>query len=383
MIHTLTHAGRWARLRAPLLALVVLAGACDSADNLATTDPTVPVEGALLDSAAADSLAPADSTADSTAADTLGALDSLPVGDSLTAVDLADIEASEAAFRGRGVPYGPYGLWRDYTRLKSFKAPFTTSLSYSDPRGILKQIAAARANNQRLILAMTGGGHALFKTRGKFDMGKWKRRMDQFNRKEIRAAVAQGVRDGTIIMNNIMDEPNVKSWGGVMTKARLDEMARYVKRIFPTLPVGVAVVHSWRPQERFRAVDAIITQYSWYMGNVKTWKNEALKQARLNGTSVAFALNILNGGIQSHRSRACPLGTTGGRGTMGRNHPACRMTATQVREWSKILGASSCAMIMWRYDDVFMSKAANQKAFRDASAALKNSSARSCRRGKA
>jgi hypothetical protein len=376
MIQTLTHAGRWARLRAPMLALAVLAGACDSADNLATTDPTVSVEGATLDSAVADTTA-----TDSIPADTLGALDSVAVTDSLTDVDLGDIEASETALRGKGVPYGPYGLWRDYTTLKSYRAPFTTSLNYSDARGILKQIAAARRANQRLILAMTGGGHEPYKTRGKFDMGKWKRRMDTFNKKEIKAAVAQGVRDGTIIMNNIMDEPNVKSWGGVMTKGRLDEMARYVKRIFPTLPVGVAVVHTWRPQERFRAVDAIITQYSWYMGNVTSWKNEALKVARQNGTSIAFALNILNGGVQSWKTKACPLGTTGGRGTMGRNHPACRMTATQVREWSKTLGPAACAMIMWRYDDAFMAKAANRKAFQDASAALKNASSRSCRRG--
>ncbi len=376
MIQTLTHAGRWARLRAPMLALAVLAGACDSADNLATTDPTVSVEGATLDSAVADT-----TTTDSIPADTLGALDSVAVTDSLTEVDLGDIEASEAALRGKGVPYGPYGLWRDYTTLKSYRAPFTTSLNYSDARGILKQIAAARRANQRLILAMTGGGHEPYKTRGKFDLGKWKRRMDTFNKTEIKAAVAQGVRDGTIIMNNIMDEPNVKSWGGVMTKGRLDEMARYVKRIFPTLPVGVAVVHTWRPQERFRAVDAIITQYSWYMGNVTSWKNEALKVARQNGTSVAFALNILNGGVQSWKTKACPLGTTGGRGTMGRNHPACRMTATQVREWSKTLGPAACAMIMWRYDDAFMAKAANRKAFQDASAALKNASSRSCRRG--
>jgi hypothetical protein len=364
-----------------LLALAVLAGACDSADNLATTDPTVSVQGATLDSAAADSIVADSVVADSVAADTLGGLDSLAVSDSLTAADLGDIEASEAALRGRGVPYGPYGLWRNYTTLKPFRAPFTTSLNYTDARGILKQIAAARANNQRLILAMTGGGHTPYKTGGKFDLGKWKRRMDTFNKREIKAAVAQGVRDGTILMNNIMDEPNVKSWGGVMTKARLDDMARYVKRIFPTLPVGVAVVHSWRPQERFRAVDAIITQYSWYMGNIKTWKAEATKQARLNGTSIAFALNILNGGIQSHRTKACPLGTTGGRGTMGKNHPACRMTAAQVREWSKTLGAGSCALIMWQYDAAFMGKAANQRAFKDASAALRNTSARSCRRG--
>ena len=365
MIQMLTHAGRWARLRAPLLALAVLAGACDSADNLATTDPTVPVEGAALDSVATDTV----TTTDATPADTLGAL---------TEADLADIAGSEASLLVGGVPYGPYGLWRDGTLLKSFRAPFSTSLNYTDPRSIVKQISIARTNNQRLILAMTGGGHEAYKTGGKFDMYKWKRRMDLFNRSDIKAAVAGGVRDGIIQMNNIMDEPNVKSWGGVMTKPKLDDMARYVKRIFPSLPVAVAVIHTWRPTERYRVVDVIIPQYSWYMGSVSTWKSNAIKAARLNGTSVAFSLNLLNGGIQNRTTGKCPLTTTGGYGT---RWPTCRMTATQVRDWSKLLGAGSCSMIMWRYDDLFMSKDANRKAFRDASASLRNVSKRSCRRG--
>ena len=358
MIQMLTRAGRWARLRAPLLALAVLAGACDSADNLATTDPTVPVEGAAID-------------------DTLGAVDSLAGSDSLTDVTLAGIDADPALLVG-GVPYGPYGLWSSSTSLRSYRAPFTTSLNYTDPSGIIKQIAIARNNNQRLILAMTGGGHEAYKTNGRFDMYKWKRRMNLFNRTDIKAAVAKGVRDGYILMNNIMDEPNVKSWGGVMTKPKLDEMARYVKNIFPTLPVAVAVVHTWRSSERYRVVDVIIPQYSWYMGSVSTWKSNAIKAARANGTSVAFSLNLLNGGIQNWSTGKCPSTTTGGYGT---RYPTCRMTATQVREWSKLLGSGTCAMIMWRYDDLFMSKDANRKAFSAASSYLRSTSKRSCRRG--
>jgi hypothetical protein len=365
MIQTFTNAGRWARLRAPLLALAVFAGACDSADNLATTDPTVPVEGAALDSAATDTVA----STEAIPADTAGAL---------TDADLADIAGAEAAALVGGVPYGPYGLWKDATTLKSYRAPFSTSLNYTSPTTLIKQIAIARTYNQRLILAMTGGGHEPYKTDGKFDMGKWRRRMDLFNRSDIKAAVAQGVRDGIIQMNNIMDEPNVKSWGGVMTKAKLDDMARYVKRIFPSLPVAVAVIHTWRPTERYQAVDVIIPQYSWYMGSISTWKSNAIKAARLNGTSIAFALNIINGGIQNRSTGKCPLTTTGGYGT---RWPTCRMTATQVRDWSKLLGSGSCSMIMWRYDDTFMSKDANRRAFRDASAYLKTTSKRSCRRG--
>jgi hypothetical protein len=359
MIQMLTRAGRWARLRAPLLALVALAGACDSADNLATTEPTVPIEGVALDSA-------------------LAAPDSLLASDSLTDVQLTGIDVPESEVLVGGVPYGPYGLWRESTYLKSFSSPFRTSLNYTDPNRIVNQIALARNKGQRLILAMTGGGYDAYRTNGKFDMYKWKRRMNLFNRSDIKAAIAQGVRDGVVTMNNIMDEPNVKAWGGVMTKPKLDEMARYVKNIFPSLPVAVAVIHTWRTHERYRNVDVIIPQYSWYMGSISTWKNAAINQARLNGTSIAFSLNLLNGGIQNWSTGKCPLTTTGGYGT---RYPACRMTATQVREWSKLLGAGSCSMIMWRYDDLFMSKSANQTAFKEASSYLRGVSKRSCRRG--
>ncbi len=381
MTYTFTHAGRWARLRAPLLALAVLAGGCDSADQLATTDPSVQMDAATLDSVVTDSLS-TDSTValDSTAlADSLALSDSLAADETLESADLlAEINASEAAVRSRGVPFGPYGLWDGPTKLKSQKVNFTGSLNYTDARSIVRQLSAARSHNQRLILAMTGGGHEVYKTRGKFDMGKWKRRMDSFNRREIKAAVAKGVRDGTIVMNNIMDEPNVKSWGGVMTKARLDEMARYVKRIFPTLPVGVAVVHTWRPQERFRVVDAIITQYSWYMGNINAYRDQALREGRRQGVAVAFSVNLLNGGVQSWKTKKCPAGITGGKGTRA---PACRMTANQVRDWGRTLGKAGCSMLMWRYDNAFMSKAANIQALKEVAATLAQTSGRSCRRG--
>ncbi len=365
MTHTLTHAGRWARLRAPLLALAVLASACDSADNLANNDPTV-----LMDGSAADSVASADSLASTNSTGT----ESLVLTAGLTASELA---AEFSLARSRGVPFGPYGLWDGPARLKTKKVPFTASLNYTDARSIIKQLSFARAHNQRLILAMTGGGHEPFKTRGKFDMGKWTRRMDTYNKREIKAAVAQGVRDGVIIMNNIMDEPNVKSWGGVMTKARLDGMAKYVKRIFPTLPVGVAVTHTWRPQERFRVVDAIITQYSWYMGNINSYRTQALAEGRRQGVAVAFSVNLLNGGPQNWKTKVCPSRTTGGRGT---RIPACRMTASQVREWGRTLGQAGCAMVMWRHDDAFMAKTANVQAMRDVASTLANSSGRSCRR---
>ena len=241
--------------------------------------------------------------------------------------------------------------------------------------------------NHRLFLALSTG-HSRYMTGDKFDMAKWKNRVDSFDQPEIRAAIAAGVADGTIIGNSVLDEPNIGRWGGAITKAMVDEMCVYVNRIFPTLPNGVVVVHWWRSSERFKVCDFVIDQWSWwygphgagpgsYTGNILAWREEALKQAKKDGVAIVFSMNLINGGIQSWATRACPPGTTGGKGTVG---VACRMTPNQIREWGALLGTAGCAMLMWRHDADFMAKAANVQAIRDVAARLASGPVSNCRR---
>jgi hypothetical protein len=159
-----------------------------------------------------------------------------------------------------------------------------------------------------------------------------------------------------------------------MTKPLLDKMATYVKGIFPTLPAGVSIRWDWRSSERYKVVDFIQTQYVTRFGSVTTWRDKAIAAAKLNGIALVFAFNILNGGT---RISGCPLSSTGGYGTYGGN---CRMTPTQVRTSGYALGAGGCALLMWRYDDAFMSKSANISAFKDVKAKVATYSRRSCRR---
>ena len=63
-----------------------------------------------------------------------------------------------------------------------------------------------------------------------------------------------------------------------------------------------------------------------------------------------------------------------------RRFPNCRMTSTQVRDWSKALGVYGCAMTLWKYDASFLSKAANLDAIRDVAATLNSKARRSCKR---
>jgi hypothetical protein len=366
MLHTLELARRATRLRTFAVIsgiLAIFVGACNNADNLAP-EPTATIS---FDSSTTDSLGTLDSLA---LADSLELTDSL----SLTDVDLDVSFASTAAARRRGTPFGPDGLWASYTQMRKGHQLFTASINSDAPAGIIKRINAARASRHQLVLMMTGGGHKNYITRGRFSYAKWKARMDRYRTPWIRAAVAAGVKDGTVLMNNMLDEPNHPDWGGAINKAMLDRMARYVKSIFPTLPVGVSIRWDWRPNERYRAVDFIQTQYVTRFGSVTKWREQALAAARKNGIKLVFAFNPLNGGT---RIKGCPLGRTGGKGTYGGN---CRMTPSQIRATAAALGPSGCALLMWRYDARFMSKAANIRAFKDAAARLASNSRKSCRR---
>ncbi|HET9041022.1 MAG TPA: hypothetical protein VFN40_12670 [Gemmatimonadales bacterium] len=284
-----------------------------------------------------------------------------------------------------GVPFGPSGLWKDGQAAPT-QVAFTASQNYTSPDNVIRLIASARAAKQKLILSMTGGAPKQYSTNGAFDLRKWEARIDQYNTPAIRDAIAAGVADGTVLGNSLMDEPEHKNWGGAMSKPLLDTMAGYAKQYFPTLPMGPSHgpngYYQWRPAERYRVVDYVLNQYNYWVtdGDVAAWREKVLAQAKLDGVGVGFSMNILDGGEPAPRNGAwnCPTGTSAGHGT---HEPACRMTATQIRDWGKALGPSGCVMMMWRYDSTAMTRPDNVQAMRDVAAALATARGRTCTRG--
>lgn len=358
MIHAITHNLRLTRLRPSVLALVaaLVGSACNNPNPLATSELSDPPTA-------------------------LATTDSLPTTDSLAATDIMTPEFASVSYSG--IPFGPFGLWNSYTTVSWGPAPFTTSQNYVAAGGIVTFINTARQKRQRLVLAMTGGPSYYYKTNGRFDFGKWKSRMNTYNTATIRNAVAAGVADGTIVGNSVIDEPETSQWGGNITKYTIDQMAGYAKGIFPSLPQGVNHgpngYYLWRNTERYHRIDYVLNQYNWWItqGNVAAWRDKVLAQARLDGVRPAFSLNILGGGIQNWSTKACPIPLTGGYGPYS---PNCRMTADQVRNWGRTLGVAGCALLLWKMDGTFMSKYANQQAFRDVAATLNARARPSCRR---
>ena len=304
-------------------------------------------------------------------------------------VDTAAVTVSAAlATTTTGVPFGQFWLWASNTTLKSDPAPFTVSIQATDPAGVVTQINAARGMGQKLVLFMAGGAHSNYMTNGAFDLAKWKARMDLFNTSTIKAAVADAVKDGTVIGNALMDEPDNISWGGGITKPLLDQMAAYAKVYFPTLPMGVnhtTRYASWRTTERYHVLDYIWAPPLYWNtlakgSTIAAWRDAVVAQATLDGVTVAWGLNPLDGGMQAARDGlwSCSLTTTEGRGTYA---PNCRMTADQVRDWGRTLAqAPGCFLIMWAYDATYVGRADNQQAFKDLASTLGAKASKSCRR---
>jgi hypothetical protein len=355
MIPAYTKAGDWTRVRWSVLAVLatLLVGGCN-ADN-------------------ADTLAPSELPDAHLAAGT-------PVG---TTTAAAGSSAAELASSTAGsLPYGPAGLWKHAT-LRWGPGPFTASQNYISADSILFQIKAARNKGHRLVVAMAGGLETKYTTNGQFDMTKWKNRMNTYRTTAIKNAVAAAVSDGTIIANLLIDEPETKRWGSVLTKAMIDEMAAYVKDIFPMLTVGVnhgPPGYNWRSGERYRVVDYVLYQYNHFItsGNIVAWRNAVLDRAKVDGVTPALSLNILNGGRQDRDGTwDCTGPDQGGRGTRS---PNCRMTPDQVRDWGQALAPYACFMMVWRYDEAYMSQSANQEAFEDLAAIVASAPPRSCQR---
>jgi hypothetical protein len=292
-----------------------------------------------------------------------------------------DAPATDPEVSYSGIPYGPYNLWGGTTTLRWGPGPFTLSQDNAFlPTSLAQRIQAARQKRIRLVLVMTGGSSSVI-TAGRFDLAKWKARMDRLNTSAIRKAVADGVADGTIIGNKLLDEPENPKWGGVLNKAMIDGMAAYARNIFPTLPMGVghgAPGFKWRSGERYKVLDWVIVQYVYHynQGKVTDWRDQVLNFARANGVTPMFSLNILNGGVMD-MSGAWDCPNTGGKGT---RTSYCRMTAEQVRTYGRTIGPFGCALLMWQFDDAFMSKAANRSAFADVATLLNSKPRRSCRR---
>jgi hypothetical protein len=324
-----------------------------------------------------------------TAGSTVGTFRVIAKSGTLADTSMVSITRPLGSGSPTGIPFGPFGTW-DGLSFMPHTDMFTLSHTSFSASNIISRLSIARTAGVRQLPAMTGGARANYLTDGLFDMAKWKAKMDTYNTPEIRAAVAAAVEDGTLLGNSVMDEPGNdggpgnegNSWGpkGTLTKARVDSMCGYVKKIFPTLPVGV--FHDWHgfyPEDSYQVCDFIVSQYRMAKGDATEYRDGGLALANRDGHAILFSLNILDGGPRAANDGLwnCPLTTTGGRGTYA---PNCRMTPQQIKDFGYLIGPAGCGLVMWMYKDDMMADPLYQTAFRDVATRLSGLPSKPCRR---
>jgi chitodextrinase len=227
-----------------------------------------------------------------------------------------------------------------------------------------------RSHGMRVMLLMFAGNRANV-VNGKFDYATWKTNFASYNTQANKDAVAAGVADGIILGASLMDEPQQKDWGGVVTKAMMDDMATIAKGYFPTLPIGFNMAFDYRASERFHVVDYINAQ-TWLPGRYgatpEEMRDRALAQAALDGVVMVFSLNIY----------VDPENQTSG--VLAPDNDRYRMTAANVLQWGTVLGRAGAGLTMWRYHPDIFSLQAYKDAFASLQADLSSRPGRSWKR---
>ncbi|HEX2220697.1 MAG TPA: hypothetical protein VHG35_18005 [Gemmatimonadales bacterium] len=224
------------------------------------------------------------------------------------------------------------------------------------PNRVLGELSAIKARGGRVVLMLAGNPRHYKDGRGRFDLGKWKARVNRFRNVRL----DRYIEDGTIIGHFLLDEPNDKAnWNGTtVSPAVLDEMARHSKRRWPKMATIVRTHPSWFKRAP-RHVDAAWAQYLGRRGPVKEYIRENVEDARRKGLALVVGLNVLTGGTP----RRTP------------------MTASQVKSWGSALLSSSypCAFLSWKYDERFLSRPGMRSAMKALRQKAESRPRKSCR----
>ena len=261
-----------------------------------------------------------------------------------------------------GIAFGPATL-----PPSKFTSPFgATIYTATDPVCLALHLAAARRVNARLFISFTGNETHMVDANG-FSMTLWKQRVDRFRNVPMDSYVA----DGTILGHMIMDEPSdPTNWGGkVVTQAQIEEMARYSKEIWPTMPTMIRTWPYYLKGGQYPHLDAVRFHYLDRWKPLDDFLAKNMQDARDLGLAIVGGLNVLNGGAKDS-------------GIPGRASNKFGMNADEIREWgSRFLDEPDlCAFILWEWDDKYFARADIKAAIDELAAKAAAHPKHECRR---
>ena len=237
------------RLRALVLAVLMLtvATACD--DSTAPTGPATTDDGITV----------------------------LPAGDQPLA----------SAFAG-GIPLGNFAQ-----PLSEFGSIFNGAHANSTPTGLLRELQAIKSRGGKVVLCLSGAPKYYLDGSGNFSLTKWKERVKGFQGVNFRSYID----DGTIVGHYLIDEPNdAANWNGKPVPGEtVEAMAQYSKSLWP----GMLTIVRAEPKfmgDNHRYLDAAWAQYLYRRGNVNEYIKDVVSDAQRKGLALVVGMNVMKGG---------------------------------------------------------------------------------------
>lgn len=243
----------------------------------------------------------------------------------------------------RGIPFGPPKLPGEL-----YGDVFTGTKLTVTPESVLADLSEARSKSMRVFVITVGAQGHYKNPDGRFDIDLWKSLVDEYRRVDLQ----EFVEDGTIVAHQLVSEAKARSqWDGtVISNNVLDEMARYSKEIWPTMPTvlrtdpsdleehAAAFSTPW-PGWKWRYLDAASARYLVRKGRVEDFAATEQASARRQRLALVVGLNVLSGG-------------DGSSGIPSPRSGRWAMSPDELQRYGStmLLKTTPCAFEMWRYE---------------------------------
>ncbi|HEX7336235.1 MAG TPA: hypothetical protein VF252_03415, partial [Gemmatimonadales bacterium] len=262
------------------------------------------------------------------------------------------------------IPFGVFHLPKD-----QYGEIYTGSLGNIYPKYVVEYLETARRNGTKVMLSLPSGESNFKNSNKSFSMSKWKDQVNRFRGVDF----SSYIEDGTVIGHYILDEPHdPENWGGrLISPATIDEMARYSKQLWPTMPT---IVRSWPKYLKgydYKYLDAAWAQYSERHGTVKEFIEENVRLARESGLALVVGMNQLAGGSS--------------KGLRGYYSGRYSMSASELESWGSVLLDNSypCAFLSWQYNAKYMGRSDIKAAMTRLAGKARSHATKSCRGARA
>jgi len=269
-----------------------------------------------------------------------------------------------------------------------YRAPYSGSLYAASTSTVISNLNAAKSAGMRIVLSMAGNRSFYVNSDGTFNLTKWKSRINAFRNVNI----APFVSSGTVVGHYLVDEPYCAAcWGGrQIPKSDIEEMARYSKSIWPSVPTGVRSSPSQLGTSAFTYLDFAWAQYVGplhypsFGQSPQQFRDTQIAAAKRLSLGLVFGMNYLDGGNGSSRIN----GTYAKDPNLGDNTYCVKggcyryaMSASEVRNAGTVFAQSSyaCAVISWKYNETFLSRSGMKDAMSAVGAAARNRSRTACK----